>query len=126
MALDSLNVILLVTMSAVAGVLAYRSIFGIQLPQQQVRQAPPVVEVVTSEYPRPEPYWVNYGLPEYWPVTLSPYWYYGAPWYGPIGPIGSWGGYDRPGRGHPSHAGHSGVASGGGGHGGGGGGHGGR
>jgi hypothetical protein len=126
MALDSLNVIVLVTMSAVAGILVYRSTFGIQTQQQQVQQTPSVVEVVTSEYPRPDPYWVNYGLPEYWPVTLSPYWYYGAPWYGPIGPIGSWGGYDRPGRGHPSHRGYSGVASGGGGGGGHGGGGGGR
>ena len=130
MALDSLKVILLVILSAVAGILVYRATFG---KQQQRVQTAPVVKVVTSEYPRPDPYWVNYGLPEYWPTTLSPYWYYGAPWYGPIGPIGSWGGYGSggyggPGRGHPSHRGYSGVASGGGGgggHGGGGGGHGG-
>lgn len=121
--MDTLHVILLVALGAIAGILIYRSVGK----QQQLAKATPVVEVVTSEYPRPDPYWVNYGLPEYWPATLSPYWYYGAPLYGPIGPVGSWGGYGSGGyggrsgsggRGHPSHRGYSGVASGGGGGGG--------
>jgi hypothetical protein len=119
MALDSLNVILLVVLSAVSGILVYRSSIGLQ-QQRQVNQTPSVVEVVTSEYPRPDPYWVNYGLPEYWPAMASPYNYYDVP-MGYWGGYGS-GGYGRPGRGHPSHRGYSGVASGGGGGGGGGGG----
>lgn len=120
--MNTAKVILVVVLSAIAGALVYKS--SVQ-PQMLVKKAP-VVEVVTTEYPRPAPYWTQYGLPEYWPATLSPYWYYGAPLYGPIGSWGGYGsgGYGRPGRGHPSHMGYSGVASGGGG--GGGGGHGGR
>ncbi len=41
----------------------------------------------------PLPYWTAYGLPEYWPTVLSPYWYYDVPFTGPI--TGS-GGYYSP------------------------------
>ncbi len=42
---------------------------------------------------QPLPYWTAYGLPEYWPTVLSPYWYYDVPFTGPI--TGS-GGYYSP------------------------------
>ena len=88
------------------------------------QQAPPQVIVVDQPQERaPEPtatlpYWTLYGLPNYWPSYLSPYWLYEVP-YG--GPIVNGRGYYAP---HGSRFGYSGVASGGGGgHGGGHGGH---
>ena len=80
----------------------------------------------------PLPYWTAYGLPNYWPTYLSPYWMYGVPWNGPIGGGGSYYYPDRQRQpynpswhgGRQGHGpGYSGVAVGGGG--GGGGGHGG-
>ncbi len=90
----------------------------------------PSVTIVDEQ---PLPYWTEYGLPNYWPTYLSPYWMYGVPWYGPIGGGGSYYYPDRQRRpynpswhgGRQGHGpGYSGVAvGGGGGHGGGGGGH---
>lgn len=82
-----------------------------------------VVEVV-EEIPAPAPYWTVYGLPNYWPFYLSPYWYYDVPWYGPINNPTH--GYRRPlYKPHGTRPGYTGVAAGGfGGGGGGGGGHG--
>ncbi len=75
----------------------------------------------------PLPYWTAYGLPEYWPSYLSPYWYYDVPYYGPItGTSGyypsrhQWSGgranYMPHGWGRTPIGGASGVAVGGGGH----------
>lgn len=69
----------------------------------------------------PLPYWVYYGQPSYWPVYLSPYWFYDVPYYGPItgGSYKPWGPGGRTSY-RPAHwsgrgGGHSGVAVGGGG-----------
>lgn len=84
-----------------------------------------VVTIVTEkEEPQTQPllpYWMYYGQPSYWPVYLSPYWFYDVPYYGPItgGSYKPWGSGGRSsyrpaywaGRG----GGHSGVAVGGGG-----------
>jgi uncharacterized membrane protein YgcG len=99
-------------------------------PMERVSQQPSVT--IVDE--QPLPYWTDYGLPNYWPTYLSPYWMYGVPWYGPIGGGGSYYYPDRQRRpynpswhgGRQGHGpGYSGVAvgGGGGGHGGGGGGH---
>lgn len=65
----------------------------------------------------PLPYWVYYGQPSYWPVYLSPYWYYDVPFNGPI--TKPWGPSGRRAY-RPVHGpGYSGVAVGGGGGGGG-------
>jgi hypothetical protein len=69
---------------------------------KQVKQAPmPSDESILESEPfcdqslsyQPLPYWTAYGLPEYWPTVLSPYWYYDVPFTGPI--TGS-GGYYSP------------------------------
>lgn len=78
-----------------------------------------IMEVVQE--PQVAPYWTMYGQPTYWPFYLSPYWYYGVPYTGPI---------QNPTRGyrrdlyrpHGPRPGYTGVSTGGagGGHGGGG------
>jgi hypothetical protein len=117
------------------GILAvlFMKLYSSQTKTNQVEQQTPPVYVINETVEQPLPYWTAYGLPEYWPSYLSPYWYYDVPYNGPI--TGS-GGYYPPrhqwsgGRGayaphgwggHPI-GGSSGVAVGGGG----GGGHGGR
>jgi uncharacterized membrane protein YgcG len=99
-------------------------------PMERVSQQPSVT--IVDE--QPLPYWTAYGLPNYWPTYLSPYWMYGIPWYGPIGEGGSYYYPDRQRRpynpswhgGRQGHGpGYSGVAVGGGGGSGHGGGHGG-
>lgn len=96
------------------------------------KQEPPIV-IVNQEPERPLPYWTAYGLPEYWPSYLSPYWYYDVPYNGPITGSGGYypprhqwsgsrGNYAPHGWGAVPIGGASGVAVGGGG----GGGHGGR
>lgn len=119
-----------------AGVWAFQNRLN-QPPQTTVEVVPEVAPQVEVIEDRPLPYWTAYGLPNYWPVTLSPYWFYDVPFYGPI--TGYWGGYDGVGasggyRGRrekyaphgwgSGYRGYSGVAvgGGGGGHGGGGGG----
>jgi hypothetical protein len=95
-------------------------------------QAVPDIQVYPTENvveQTPGPYWWWYGLPQSYPVYLSPYWFYDVPYRGPI--TGS-DYYPSPkpwygGRGnyapHGPRPGYSGVSVGGGG--GGGGGHGG-
>jgi hypothetical protein len=80
--------------------------------------------VAEKEEPKQQPllpYWVYYGQPSYWPVYLSPYWFYDVPYYGPItgGSYKPWGPAGRSSY-RPAHwagrgGGHSGVAVGGGG-----------
>jgi hypothetical protein len=68
------------------GILAVVTIFTISMYRRQSNaseQEPPIV-IVNQEPERPLPYWTAYGLPEYWPSYLSPYWYYDVPYYGPI------------------------------------------
>jgi hypothetical protein len=103
------------------------------------RQSPPTIIREVVEKPvevqtttEVAPYWTQYGLPEYWPSYLSPYWYYDIPYYGPITgtsgyypPRHQWSGgranYMPHGWGGHPIGGASGVAvGGGGGHGGGG------
>ncbi len=130
--MDGVIGILFLLLGAFIGVLIYRSRNQPTTIVREVVEQP--VEIRTTESPLP--YWTHYGLPDYWPTYLSPYWYFDVPYYGPI--TGS-GGYYRPhspwagGRGnyaphgwggHGPIGGHSGVAVGGGGGGGGhGGGH---
>ena len=104
---------------------------GKQMTQSQPVESPSVTIVDET----PLPYWTAYGLPNYWPTYLSPYWMYDVPFYGPIGGGGSYYYPDRQRQpynpswhgGRQGHGpGYSGVAVGGGGGGGrGGGGHGG-
>jgi hypothetical protein len=127
---------LMIVMVAMVGVLIGLAIARVWMDQSAARSAttqeePPSVSIIDET---PLPYWTAYGLPNYWPTYLSPYWMYGVPWNGPIGGGGSyyypdrqrnpynpsWHG-GRQGRG----PGYSGVAVGGGGGGGHGGGHGG-
>jgi len=94
---------------------------------------PDDVETSGTDELTPLPYWVAYGAPGYWPASLSPYWYYDVPWYGPIN--SPWGAYGRAqyrpwhgpgysgvavggggGGGHGGHGGHGGGGGGGGGH----------
>ena len=97
-------------------------------PPGQQEEVPSVTIVDET----PLPYWTAYGLPNYWPTYISPYWMYGVPWNGPIGGGGSYYYPDRQRNpynpswhgGRQGH-GYSGVAVGGGGGGGHGGGHGG-
>jgi hypothetical protein len=107
--------------SLLVGILLVVSLLFLRpLPQSQ--RQPEVVEVVRE--PEVQPYWTVYGSPTYWPFYLSPYWYYGVPWGGPI----QGGGYDRRGlyAPHGPRPGYTGVSVGGGGGGGHGGGHGGH
>jgi hypothetical protein len=104
-----------------------------------VKKEPEVVTIISEkeketepQIQSPLPYWVYYGQPSYWPVYLSPYWFYDVPYYGPItgGSYKPWGpsGHSmyRPAHWAGRGGGHSGVAVGGGGGGGGHGGHGGH
>jgi hypothetical protein len=84
-----------------------------------------VITIVTEKKEEPQmqsplPYWVYYGQPSYWPVYLSPHWFYDVPYYGPItgGSYKPWG-PSRRNMYRPAHwagrgGGHSGVAVGGG------------
>ena len=132
--MDAIVGIVFLILGAFIGVLVYRSRQGASQSNQttivrEVVEQP--VEITTTEV---APYWTQYGLPDYWPSYLSPYWYYDVPYYGPINnsggyyrPRGPWAGgrgnYAPHGWGPGPIGGHSGVAVGGGG---GGGGHGGR
>lgn len=127
--MKSLTTVFLVLVGALLGAAAFR-LWSFKPHVQDVEQP---VDIVVDETPLP--YWTEYGLPNYWPTYLSPYWMVGVPWYGPIGSGGSYYYPDHQRRpynpswhgGRQGHGpGYSGVAVGGGGGGGhGGGGHGG-
>ncbi len=131
--MDALIAILFVVLGAFIGALVYRS----RQPSQSTTIVREVVEqpVEIATVQQPLPYWTQYGLPDYWPTYLSPYWYFDVPYYGPITGSGAYptrykpwsggrGNYMPHGWGPGPIGGHSGVAVGGGGGGGhGGGGH---
>ncbi len=103
--------------------------YGWMMRPAESQEDAPSVTIVDET---PLPYWTAYGLPNYWPTYISPYWMYGVPWYGPIGGGGSYYYPDRQRNpynpswhgGRQGHGpGYSGVAVGGGGGGGHGGGH---
>lgn len=48
------------------------------------KTTPTQVQEVVDGVDQVPPYWTMYGQPTYWPFYLSPYWYYGVPWSGPI------------------------------------------
>jgi hypothetical protein len=119
-------IVLVAMISGLIGAILVRG--WMNTPMERVSQQPSVT--IVDE--QPLPYWTEYGLPNYWPTYLSPYWMVGVPWYGPIGGGGSYYYPDRQRRpynpswhgGRQGHGpGYSGVAVGGGGGGGGGGHH---
>ena len=123
--MKQIQTILLLLLGALFGAAAFRFWMSNEQPAKEPSQ--PSVTIVDET---PLPYWTEYGLPNYWPTYLSPYWMYGVPWYGPIGGGGSYYYPDRQRKpynpswhgGRQGHGpGYSGVAvgGGGGGHGGG-------
>ena len=126
--MEASETVLLVILGLIVGAAAMYALKpnASQSPDVQIYPTETVIDQT------PGPYWWWYGLPQSYPVYLSPYWFYDVPYRGPI--TGS-DYYPRPkqwygGRGgyapHGPRPGYSGVSVGGGGGGfGGGGGHGG-
>ncbi len=75
---ETLLLIIFIVLVTILIITMYRR----QLPVVSEQPSVYVVKDVVNETPLP--YWTAYGLPEYWPSYLSPYWYYDVPYYGPI------------------------------------------